>query len=208
MNPGKSRSRGFSVPELVVAMGLFLLLMAMTSTCFVQCVRAYRQNQEKAPVFRHVAIGAALIARELRMCEKIYYPEREEDFELSFYPKKGETPPFLFLLDKGGAKELVAYTLAEKTKTLERALYEIEPLPTADPKEALEIVVYPEDPPPLVERLKLKEPFRPIGHDVGLLGLKFLRKGTDKFLEMRIYPAGEEADLLETKVYLRRGYEE
>ncbi|MFH0803306.1 MAG: prepilin-type N-terminal cleavage/methylation domain-containing protein [bacterium] len=202
------RSKGMSLPELLVAMGLFLLLMAMASKCFFQCVKAYRQNQEKAPLFRHVAIGAALIARELRMCEEIYFPENEEDLKAPFYPKKDETPPFIFLMGQGEKKELIAYTLEQRTKTIQRAIYEIAPAPTADPQENSRIVIYPEDPPTFLSRLKLKKPFCPIGHDTALMGIRFLRRDTDEFLEMRAYPAVGDELPLETKVRIKRGFSE
>ncbi|MBQ7528821.1 hypothetical protein IJT10_02815 [bacterium] len=70
--------RGQTLIEMLITCTLFFIIFVMIGNLFVDTVRADKLSQDKVQDFRSLSVTLEEIARELRFCEKINWPNSAE----------------------------------------------------------------------------------------------------------------------------------
>src|SRR5579872_3395778 len=122
----KGLSRGVTIIELLVAMALLAFLTLVAGQLLILGNRSGVTASRQESAFRDAALGFDFLGRELRLSDGIINPPLYTwPVGNAYSPKKGSSPPFIFLRH-GAASEgtvVVAYEWDQQSGTLERFLY-------------------------------------------------------------------------------------
>ncbi len=96
----KKNSRGFTLVELLVAMGIFMAVTGIVSTSFIKSMRAQKTSVALMSANDGIVLALEQMARELRTGSD--FSEAQDDQELTFVNYKKETVKYTL---SGGAIE-------------------------------------------------------------------------------------------------------
>ena len=68
------RPRGTTLPEALVALALFGLVLALVADLAVACQRLHARGTDRATLHRSALAAADRMTRELRLCRRLYAP--------------------------------------------------------------------------------------------------------------------------------------
>jgi len=134
-NRSRHRQSAVTLIEVLVAMGIFSVILTLVVVLFVNGYHTYSGESVKTYRFRRSAIALDAACRELRHVERIYSPDISLLSQNEGYaPVKGKTPPFTFVEHdpSSGAEAVVAYSTDKASHALVRMLYD----PQYDPNDA------------------------------------------------------------------------
>lgn len=131
----KDSARGTTLLEVMVAMGIFGLLLTLVTSLYVTGFRTYKKGSGYASLVRTTATAFDRMSRELRQCHKIYSPSQGNLTPLAlasgYIPFAGQNTPFIFVRYNAavGANQVLAYTVDKRQSALLRLVYD----PAFDP---------------------------------------------------------------------------
>lgn len=122
--------QGFTLVEVSVSMFLMCLVLMAVETVFVSGYAASNAGTQTAQMFRSAAIGFDEIGRELRLCDKIYYPDTPT-LSGGYAPRQGTNLPFVFrrYQAQSNSEVAVGFTMNDQSHTFVRVVYD----PAFDP---------------------------------------------------------------------------
>ncbi len=124
------RVRGLSLAEVVVSVALMSIFLVTIQRLFSLATFVSSAGTRTAQGYRSMALAFDETARELRLCEKIYYPD-STTMRQGYAPSTDLTRPFVFRrFDSARNGEVpVAFTIDAHTHALVRVIYD----PNFDP---------------------------------------------------------------------------
>ena len=70
----RSQPRGLTLPEILIASALLLLVLGVSGEMTVMAHRSFKQSSASAETFRKQTLAVDLMNRELRLCKRVLNP--------------------------------------------------------------------------------------------------------------------------------------
>ncbi len=183
-------TRGMTLVEILIAMAIFSLFLYALCNCVVVGYHSYTIGTREASLFRSASIGMDLMARELRQCKGIYFPD-SAILSAGYFPVKNSSAPLVIKRYEPSASALlpVAFTLDTSTHRVERLIYD----PAFEPASPSTWSV--------TERRVIAESVQSLSFTFSLIpaGKEFIKVQLLSFPDPAYFP-------VETRVSLMKGY--
>lgn len=120
------RARGTTLPETLVALALFGLVLALVADLAVASQRLHARGTDRAGLHRAAAVAADRMGRELRLCRKLYAPSLPEGGGAARWGPTGGRLLVVFRCagPEPGGDRVVGFRFEEARGRVERLLYQ------------------------------------------------------------------------------------
>ncbi len=124
---------GLTLLEMLIAIGIFALILTMVGSLFVNGYQVYSSQQQSGFVIREDTLGFSGIVNNLKQMTDLYQPGNMTQTNFSAYdPQSGVNVPLTFTIFNfnAGKYETIGYTLNSQKAEILELLYEPDYSPT------------------------------------------------------------------------------